>query len=270
MEQETSKDSLKYQILKLLAIRINSSAPFKEIIQEAIDKALEIMGLEAGSISLWDEDTKELIYEAISGKPDKTDFLSAIEKGAIQMMRRDFKIESIYLTLEKDGIHSLFSYPIRANGRFLGAITGLSSGSRNLILEEEFLEALGSQLGLGVTKAEGYLTKAEKKKMEEEKEQSIKSERLSAIMHTSVAVNHEINNPLTAILGNAQLLLTRKEYLDQETVEKLKIIEENALKIKEVTQNLLRIIEPVIVEYAGGVKMLDITRSKKREFTSES
>jgi len=75
---------------------------------------------------------------------------------------------------------------------------------------------------------------------------------------------------LTAILGNAQLLLTRKEHLDQETIEKLKIIEENALKIKEVTQNLLRIIEPVITEYAGGVKMLDIERSKKREFSSES
>jgi len=264
MEQDTSKDSSKYQVLRLLAIRINTSVPLKEIIQEAIDNTLNIMELEAGSISLWDEDTKELICDAISGKPDKADFLSSIEKSAIQMMRRDFKIESIYLTFEKEGIQSLFSYPIRSNGRLLGAITGLISGSRNLILEEEFLEALGNQLGLGATKAEGYLTKADKKKMEEEKEQTIKSERLSAMMHTSVAVNHEINNPLTAILGNAQLLLARKE-LDQETVEKLKIIEENALKIKEVTQNLLRIMEPVIVEYAGGVKMLDIARSKKRE-----
>ncbi|MFH0930537.1 MAG: histidine kinase dimerization/phospho-acceptor domain-containing protein [Candidatus Zixiibacteriota bacterium] len=270
MEQETSKDSLKYQLLRLLAIRINSSAPIKEIIQEGIDKTLEIMGLEAGSIALWDEDTKELIYEAISGKPDKADFLSAIEKSAIQTMRKDFKIESIYLTLQKDGLYSLFSYPIRADGRLLGAITGLSSGNRNLILEEEFLEALGSQLGLGVSKAEGYLTKAEKRKMEEEKEQALKSEMLSAITLTSGTVNHEINNPLTAILGNAQLLLARKEYLDQETVEKLKKIEENALKIEEVTHNLLRIIEPVIVEYAPGVKIIDLAGSKKREFSSES
>ena len=270
MEQEISKEGLKYQVLRLLAIRFNSSVPIKEIIQEGIARVIEIMDLEAGSISLWDEETKELVSEAVAGPKEKTDLLSTIEKGAIQVMRRDLKIESVYLTFEKEGIHSVFSYPIRADGKFFGAITGLSQGSRNLILEEEFLEALGSQLGLGAAKAEGYMTKAEKKKMEEEKEQTIKSERLTAIMHTSVAVSHEINNPLTAILGNAQLLLTRKEYLDQETVDKLKVIEENALKIKEVTQNLLRIIEPVITEYAGGVKMLDIGRSKKREFSSES
>lgn len=264
MEQDTSKDGLKYQVLRLLAIRINASTPLKEIIQEAIDSTLNIMELEAGSISLWDEDTKELICDAISGKPDKADFLSSIEKNTIQMMRKDFKLESIYLTFEKDGKQSLFSYPIRSNGRLLGAITGLISGSRKLILEEEFLEALGNQLGLGAAKAEGFLTKAERKKMEEEREETIKSERLLAIMHTAVAVNHEVNNPLTAILGNAQLLLAGKE-LDEETVEKLKIIEEHTLKIKEVTQNLLRIIEPVIVVYTGGVKMLDIARSKKRE-----
>lgn len=270
MEQEIPKQVLKYQVLRLLAIRINSSVPIKEVIQEGIDRALEIMDLEAGLISIWEEETREPVSEVAAGPREKTDLLSAIEKGAIQMMRKDLKIESVYLTFEKDGIHSVFSYPIRADGRFLGAITGLTQGSRNLILEEEFLEALGSQLGLAAAKAEGYMSKAEKKKMEEEKEHSVKSERLAAIIHTSVAVNHEINNPLTAILGNAQLLLTRKEYLDQETVDKLKVIEENALKIKEVTQSLLRIIEPVITEYAGGIKMLDIERSKKKEFSSES
>jgi len=168
-------------------------------------------------------------------------------------------------------IGSVMAVPLRVGEKLLGVLmvgrrAPHAYGYENL----RFLEALGSQLGLAATKAEGYMTRAEKKKIDDEREQSIRSERLSAIMHTSVAVNHEINNPLTAILGNAQLLLTRKEHLDQETIEKLKIIEENALKIKEVTQNLLRIIEPVITEYAGGVKMLDIERSKKREFSSES
>ena len=270
MEDETSKDSLKYQVLRLLAIGINSQVPLKEILQEAISKTLVIMELEAGSISLWDKENKEILCEATAGPQDKTEFLSALEKGAIQLMRKDFKIESVYLTYEKDGIHSLFSYPIRSNGRFLGAISGFCTGSRNLILEEEFLQALGNQLGLSAIKAESYLTKAELKKLEDEKNLLIEQERLSAIMHTSVAVNHEVNNPLTAILGNAQLLLARKENLDQETIDKLKIIEENALKIKEVTQDLIRIIEPVIVEYTGGVKMIDISRSKKKELPPES
>lgn len=270
MEQETTKDNLKYQVLRLLAVKINSSVSLSEIIQETIDKSLEIMELEAGSISIWDEESKEIICEAIAGPQDKAEFLSAMEKSAIQTMRKDFKIESIYLTFEREGTHSLFSYPIRSNGRLLGAITGLISGSRNLAVEEEFLEALASQLGLGATKAEGFITKAEKKKMEEEQEQIIRSERLSAIRLTSATVNHYVNNSLTAIVGNAQLLLARKEYLDQDTIEKLKVIEENALKIGETTQNLLRLEEPEIKEYAGGDKIIDIDRSKKREPHSES
>lgn len=269
MEQETTKNNLKYQVLRLLAIKINSSAPLKEIMQEAIDKSLEVMELEAGSISIWNEESKELISEAVAGPQDKAEFLSAIEKSAIHIMRRDFKIESIHLTFEKEGTHSLFSYPIRSNGRLLGAITGLSSGIRNLALEEEFLEALGSQLGLGATKAEGYFTEAEKRKMEEEQNQRIKSEILSAIKLTAATINHYINNFLTPIVGQAQLL-ARKESLDQDTIEKLKVIEENALKIGEVTQNLLRLEEPEIKEYAGGDKIIDIDRSKKREPHSES
>lgn len=52
-------------------------------------------------------------------------------------------------------------------------------------------------------------------------------------------------------------------------VEKLKAIEESALRIREVTLRLMQIIEPVTVEYASGMRMIDIERSKKKEDKEE-
>jgi hypothetical protein len=93
----------------------------------------------------------------------------------------------------------------------------------------------------------------------------VKSERAAAITETAVTVNHEINNPLTAILGNTQLLLMAQEDLPKETVAKLKAIEKSAVQIRETTGKLMSIVEPVKIPYASGLDMIDIESSKKKE-----
>jgi len=91
------------------------------------------------------------------------------------------------------------------------------------------------------------------------------SERAAAITETTVTVNHEINNPLTAILGNTQLLLMGKDKLPADVVAKLQTIERSAIKIRETTTKLMSIIEPVTSSYASGLEMIDIEKSKKKK-----
>ena len=92
----------------------------------------------------------------------------------------------------------------------------------------------------------------------------VNSERAAAVTETAVTVNHEINNPLTAILGNTQLLLMNKDKLTKETITKLETIEKSAIKIREVTDKLMTIIEPVRKHYASGLQMIDVEQSKKK------
>ncbi|UCC78751.1 MAG: hypothetical protein JSW64_10770 [Candidatus Zixiibacteriota bacterium] len=92
----------------------------------------------------------------------------------------------------------------------------------------------------------------------------VNSERAAAVTETAVTVNHVINNPLTAILGNTQLLLMNKDKLSKETVTKLETIEKSAIQIREVTDKLMTIIEPVRKHYASGLEMIDIEKSKKK------
>jgi signal transduction histidine kinase len=109
-----------------------------------------------------------------------------------------------------------------------------------------------------------YLIKSFEK-LKKEFDRLIKSERAAAITETTVTINHEINNPLTAILGNTQLLLMSKDKLPADTISKLQTIERSAVKIRETTSKLMSIIEPVTTPYVSGLEMIDIEKSKKRE-----
>lgn len=88
--------------------------------------------------------------------------------------------------------------------------------------------------------------------------------RLSAVLDTWAALNHEINNPLAAILGRAQMLLARSDGLDERMVAGLKVIEDSARRIADLTAQLKEISEPAFTEYSRGVMMLDIRGSRKR------
>jgi signal transduction histidine kinase len=85
------------------------------------------------------------------------------------------------------------------------------------------------------------------------------------VAETAAAVNHEINNPLMALVGNLELLLRRSEQFDPDSVTKLSRIREAAERIRTVTHDLMRIQEARSVPYPGGGRMIDIEGSPKRD-----
>jgi PAS domain S-box-containing protein len=88
----------------------------------------------------------------------------------------------------------------------------------------------------------------------------VKAERLAAIGQVGIAMRHEINNPLTTIIGNTELLLDRLEGAEGELKKRLEVVLDNALRISEIVKRLQGIKQDKTIEYLKGVKMTDLTK----------
>jgi PAS domain S-box-containing protein len=90
------------------------------------------------------------------------------------------------------------------------------------------------------------------------REMLLEAERLCAIGQIVVTVRHEINNPLTTVIGNVELLMERYEKTDKELARRLATILNNALRIAEIVKQLQAIKKDKVVEYLKGVTMTDL------------
>lgn len=86
---------------------------------------------------------------------------------------------------------------------------------------------------------------------------------LAGIGETTIALEHEINNPLSALLGHAELLLMDDD-LTGEQREQLRVIRERAAHIAEVVRRLARLKNPKSVEHLAGARMIDLSKGPAR------
>jgi sigma-B regulation protein RsbU (phosphoserine phosphatase) len=82
---------------------------------------------------------------------------------------------------------------------------------------------------------------------------------LAWIGETTIALEHEINNPLSALLGHAELLLMGDD-LNAGQREQLAIIREQGARIADVVRRLARLKDPRSVEYVAGARMTDLSK----------
>jgi nitrogen fixation/metabolism regulation signal transduction histidine kinase len=83
-------------------------------------------------------------------------------------------------------------------------------------------------------------------------------ERLALVGQVTIAVNHEINNPLAAVLGTTEALLADTGSARDQTA-RLEAIREGALRIAAVTRRLREIEAISLTKYVeGGPLMLDL------------
>jgi DNA-binding response OmpR family regulator len=85
-----------------------------------------------------------------------------------------------------------------------------------------------------------------------------KAKFLAGIGETAIAIQHEINNPLTALLGSVSLIKHNLVRPGEEQ-ETLDVIVEQAERIAEVVKRLRGMREPKSVEYLGGKQMIDLS-----------
>lgn len=87
----------------------------------------------------------------------------------------------------------------------------------------------------------------------------IEDEKLRVISQLAVSVNHEINNPLTGLLGTAELLLMENSgELTDRVVKDLKLIINQCNRIREITTRLRNLNHLRTVSYGVHDQMIDL------------
>jgi len=80
----------------------------------------------------------------------------------------------------------------------------------------------------------------------------------------AASVVHEINNPLSVIIGNIQFLRYTNRDIDKGIAERLEKIENECLKIAELNRRLLKIEDLVSDTYINNgrkIMMIDLQKS---------
>jgi len=82
---------------------------------------------------------------------------------------------------------------------------------------------------------------------------------LAGIGETTIALEHEINNPLSALLGHAELLLMDDQLTHDQRGE-LETMREQAARIADVVRRLAKLRNPSSAEYSSGARRIDLSK----------
>ena len=241
----------KFKIISDLALFAKKGGNINDAAKTALEMSCSYLGLNGASLYLWDNNQNISLTVSHAESQLMQTRLSDIEHNLFENLRKNQQLVSAYMSFGGENPYHSFTLPLMFSKQVFGAVIGIQEDEKSIVAEDLFLETLSGMLSL-------HYTAANIDNSEETQNEIVEKERLAAVLETAVTVNHEVNNPLQAIIGNIQLLLMKKENLDENTIEKLKAIEQSAVKINNVTQKLMRITTPKTIKYSDGTKMIDI------------
>jgi len=128
----------------------------------------------------------------------------------------------------------------------------LAAGANDYLMKPVLPEALATR----ITIAERHMA------VDLERRQAVdalqRAQWLAGIGETAIAIQHEVNNPLTALLGNVALL-EDNTMTAAERSQCLRTIAEQAVRIGAVVRRLSTLRDPRSVEYIRGSRMIDLS-----------
>ncbi len=206
------------------------------------------------SISLFGE-SKELEVAAFHGELDKKFHLRVAEKMAAFAQAgtvKDFLINGNNWPGEFLGVSShtdessRIIIPLFWQKEFFGVLHVARKNEKGVFLAAELqsLSIFGSEVVLAVQNATLYRDlrssveelKSSNQRLHQTQDQLLQTEKLASIGRLVSGVAHELNNPLTAILGYTQIL---QETSVGKTREQLSIIYEQSQRCRTIIQDLL-------------------------------
>ncbi len=252
-EDEIRRRNRELNALNAMAVIATQSFDLDEILNLTLRQVISLLGAETGSIYLCDLD--ETTFRRRAGWGQRSAERARLSEvkftegfGELVTRSRTEVITADYLPhvpasvaefIRADGLASWIWVLLWGKDKPIG-IMGISSReSREYTSNDEsLLVAIGRQLSTTIEKVRLYEeTCRAYEDLRRTQEQLLQSEKMSAVGQLIAGVAHELNNPLTAILGYAQLL--ESEGLAERAADFVSKLFKQAQRTHRVVQNLL-------------------------------
>jgi two-component system sensor histidine kinase DegS len=149
---------------------VTESLELEQILNGALDKVLEVTGLEAGLIFFLDKQTQELILAAYRGISDESaagvdrlkvgeGFSGRVAQSGELMVVQDSSRDPrlTRLAVRQEGLRGQIIVPLKSKGEVQGVSAVATRESRQFLPEElELITAIGNQIGVAIENARLY------------------------------------------------------------------------------------------------------------------
>ncbi len=251
VEKEIKRRSEELAAVNTIATAVAGSLDLNAILERALDKVLELMGLEAGSIRVLDAQTGKTELAVHRGLSDEyVDALETLRPGraSIESLVTSGKLiltddstedphpQQVRQLFQIEGLQSLAAVPLMAKQEFIGMLIVMSRESRDFTPQDmDLLSSIGNQIGMAIENANLY--GEEMKRVFE----------MEALRQTTLDITRQLDVPhlLDSIVERAAALVGTKGgglYLYHPEQEELELVVSHYLD-KDRTGTRLRVGE---------------------------
>jgi two-component system NtrC family sensor kinase len=252
-EQEIRRRNRELMILNAIGQTLNQPIELQELLGRALRQVVELFSAEAGSIFLFEADSATLRRTVAVGlrseyarrfpltelPSDLVEHIRAVH--ATVLSTAGLRLPAVFRDFQqKEGLEVLHFVVLWSKDRPLGClllggrkVRDFSSAEINLLV------SVSNQIAASIEKI--LLldeTRQAYENLRRTQEQLLQSEKMAAIGQLISGVAHELNNPLTAILGYSQLL-SSSEFVNERGADYVGKLYKQARRTHRIVNNLL-------------------------------
>ncbi|HME13542.1 MAG TPA: PAS domain S-box protein [Candidatus Acidoferrum sp.] len=252
-EGEIRRRNRELMVLNSIAQTLTESMDLGDSLQRTLRQMIELFGLDAASIFLLEE--KDRILRRVAAVGQRSEYARALPAVTLpaEILQQITSVHATFLSahglplppilrdlMRKEGMISAYVVILWAKDRIQGALVVGSRTQREFSpADVNLLIAVGSQISSAMQRALLYEEARQAyENLRRTQEQLLHSDKMAAVGQLISGVAHELNNPLTAILGYSQLL-TSSGQTGPQGLEYADKLYKQAQRTHRIVQNLL-------------------------------
>jgi PAS domain S-box-containing protein len=248
-EEEINRRTSQMEALREVALEITAQLDVEALLRSIVSRAVQLLDATAGGLYLYQPD-RDVIEWTVSIGPDMAPPGSVLRRGEglsgkVWETGEPLVVDNYdgwsgrTATYEGYRWSAVLGVPVRWGGEFLGVLDVLADPPRSFTpADAELLGLFAMQAAIALENARLYRDlRQQMGQLQETQGQLVQSAKLAAVGELSAGLAHELNNPLTSILGYAQLLL-EEDIATGPVGEDLERIVAEAHRAREIVQNL--------------------------------